>query len=384
MSTSLSSLHTTLAQDAYRLYYGVIDYVSKNLRNDLISDGKSAIEADDIIQKLTQKWKDKLRKSKCIDGGGLLGVNDTTPNNIETINVNNPFRSIINNNNDNNNDNRTDNDSISVNLPPMIDDDSVSNKDSIYTPPPYLELMNTNWNNNGYNGTHGDGPARKRQKLDNTLDLPQIIPPKYPNSNPHIRGMGVPNIDQIHNPFTNPRPNISQHDGPLPMLSNNNNNSNANLVGFSDDDDDIKTINTNITTTSTTTPHNNSLKNERNDEKTNTSKNTKSEDNNNNDINTINPNECNDNNNNNTIDNDDSFTEPLIINGRDLNGPLNSDDDDNDDDINLNPDDKIYCQFIKVNRRKNEWSVELKNGIMHINGKDYAFIKAQNGKFVWD
>lgn len=74
---------------------------------------------------------------------------------------------------------------------------------------------------------------------------------------------------------------------------------------------------------------------------------------------------------------------PHIVNGRDLNAPLCSDDDDTDDGEDLDPSDKIICQFTKVFRKKNEWSVELKHGLMHINGKDYAFQKAVGGSFVW-
>ena len=74
---------------------------------------------------------------------------------------------------------------------------------------------------------------------------------------------------------------------------------------------------------------------------------------------------------------------PHIVNGRDLNAPLCSDDDDTDDGEDLDPSDKIICQFTKVIRKKNEWSVDLKHGLMHINGKDYAFQKAVNGHFTW-
>merc|ERR1711879_313235 len=73
-----------------------------------------------------------------------------------------------------------------------------------------------------------------------------------------------------------------------------------------------------------------------------------------------------------------------LVNGRDLNAPLCSDDDDTDDGEDLDPADKIICQFTKVMRKKNEWSVDLKHGLMHINGKDYAFQKAVGGSFTWE
>merc|ERR1712176_459489 len=74
---------------------------------------------------------------------------------------------------------------------------------------------------------------------------------------------------------------------------------------------------------------------------------------------------------------------PHLVNGRDLNAPLCSEDDDTDDGEDLDPSDKIICQFTKVVRKKNEWSVDLKHGLMHINGKDYAFQKATGGTFSW-
>ena len=80
---------------------------------------------------------------------------------------------------------------------------------------------------------------------------------------------------------------------------------------------------------------------------------------------------------------DGTHSGPHIVNGRDLCAPLCSDDDDTDDGEDLDPADKIICQFTKVFRKKNEWSVELKHGLMHINGKDYAFQKAVGGSFVW-
>merc|ERR1712154_374247 len=75
--------------------------------------------------------------------------------------------------------------------------------------------------------------------------------------------------------------------------------------------------------------------------------------------------------------------QPHMVNGRDLNAPLCSNDDDTDDGEDLDPADKIICQFTKVVRKKNEWTVDLKHGLMHINGKDYAFQKASGGSFSW-
>merc|ERR1712176_737359 len=74
---------------------------------------------------------------------------------------------------------------------------------------------------------------------------------------------------------------------------------------------------------------------------------------------------------------------PHLVNGRDLNAPLCSEDDDTDDGEDLDPSDKIICQFTKVSRKKNDWNVDLKHGLMHINGKDYAFQTATGGTFSW-
>merc|ERR1712083_746293 len=73
-----------------------------------------------------------------------------------------------------------------------------------------------------------------------------------------------------------------------------------------------------------------------------------------------------------------------MVNGVDMTRPLCSDDDDTDDGEDLDPADRIMCQFTKVTRKKNDWAVDLKHGIMHINGKDYAFQKAIKGKFQWE
>mmetsp|Transcript_22487 Transcript_22487/g.31280 ORF Transcript_22487/g.31280 Transcript_22487/m.31280 type:complete len:242 (-) Transcript_22487:210-935(-) len=67
---------------------------------------------------------------------------------------------------------------------------------------------------------------------------------------------------------------------------------------------------------------------------------------------------------------------------------LNSDDD--DDDLGLADDDEddkepetlnlVLTQFEKVHRMKSKWKCNLKDGILHLNGRDYAFSRA-NGEF---
>eukprot|EP00741_Cyanophora_paradoxa_P005343 tig00000880_g5182.t1 len=58
--------------------------------------------------------------------------------------------------------------------------------------------------------------------------------------------------------------------------------------------------------------------------------------------------------------------------------------DDDDDETNVDPetDHLILSQFDKVARTKNKWKVQLREGIMHLNGRDYIFAKA-NGEFTW-
>ncbi|KAJ3061664.1 transcription factor IIA subunit alpha [Podochytrium sp. JEL0797] len=63
-----------------------------------------------------------------------------------------------------------------------------------------------------------------------------------------------------------------------------------------------------------------------------------------------------------------------------LGSDLDSGDDDDDDDPDLN--DLILCQYEKVNRTKNKWKCVFKDGIIHVNGKDYLFHKATSD-FEW-
>lgn len=65
--------------------------------------------------------------------------------------------------------------------------------------------------------------------------------------------------------------------------------------------------------------------------------------------------------------------------------PLNSNDDQSDDEdleTLFQADNLIVCQFEKVNRARTKWKFTLKDGIMHLNGKDYCFQKAV-GEAEW-
>ena len=45
-------------------------------------------------------------------------------------------------------------------------------------------------------------------------------------------------------------------------------------------------------------------------------------------------------------------------------------------------DNVIVCQYEKITRRRRNWKLRLKDGIMNINGRDYVFEKA-NGDAEW-
>uniref|UniRef100_A0AC35G1B6 TFIIA n=1 Tax=Panagrolaimus sp. PS1159 TaxID=55785 RepID=A0AC35G1B6_9BILA len=65
--------------------------------------------------------------------------------------------------------------------------------------------------------------------------------------------------------------------------------------------------------------------------------------------------------------------------------PLNSADDQSDDedlDTLFQCDNIIVCQFEKVNRARNKWKFNLKDGVMHLEGKDYCFQKC-TGEAEW-
>lgn len=74
-------------------------------------------------------------------------------------------------------------------------------------------------------------------------------------------------------------------------------------------------------------------------------------------------------------DEDDEVTEPS----------LNSEDDITDEDtpeILFDSDNIVVCQYYKIKRFKNKWKLCLKDGIMHLEGKDFLFQKA-SGDVDW-
>ena len=58
---------------------------------------------------------------------------------------------------------------------------------------------------------------------------------------------------------------------------------------------------------------------------------------------------------------------------------LGSDLDDSEEET-LETDNRVLCQYEKVMRIKNKRKCTLKDGIMHLNGRDHLFSKAQ-GEF---
>ncbi|KAJ2926746.1 hypothetical protein H1R20_g10349, partial [Candolleomyces eurysporus] len=68
---------------------------------------------------------------------------------------------------------------------------------------------------------------------------------------------------------------------------------------------------------------------------------------------------------------------------------INSDLDDSDteneeeaDEGGVGESDIVFCTYDKVARVKNKWKCVLKDGMIHVNGKDYLFAKC-NGEFEW-
>ena len=58
------------------------------------------------------------------------------------------------------------------------------------------------------------------------------------------------------------------------------------------------------------------------------------------------------------------------------------DDDEDENDGILETDNIVLCLFDKVTKTKSKWRCSLKDGIMHLNGTDYAFHRA-TGEFEW-
>ncbi|TCD65092.1 hypothetical protein EIP91_003101 [Steccherinum ochraceum] len=68
-----------------------------------------------------------------------------------------------------------------------------------------------------------------------------------------------------------------------------------------------------------------------------------------------------------------------------INSDLDDSDSDNERDADTNggaESDIVFCTYDKVARVKNKWKCVLKDGMIHVNGKDYLFAKC-TGEFEW-
>ncbi|KZT10891.1 transcription factor IIA, alpha/beta subunit [Laetiporus sulphureus 93-53] len=78
-------------------------------------------------------------------------------------------------------------------------------------------------------------------------------------------------------------------------------------------------------------------------------------------------------------------TAPRTEDDEAINSDLDDTDTDNDDDGEEGgaaDTDIVFCTYDKVARVKNKWKCILKDGMIHINGKDYLFAKC-TGEFEW-
>lgn len=95
--------------------------------------------------------------------------------------------------------------------------------------------------------------------------------------------------------------------------------------------------------------------------------------------------DMNGNNNNNAQEDEDEDDDDLGIDSDEINSDLDdpeddeigSDEDGDDPEVNI-----MLCLYDRVQRVKNKWKCNLKDGIANIEGKDYAFQKA-NGESEW-
>lgn len=73
--------------------------------------------------------------------------------------------------------------------------------------------------------------------------------------------------------------------------------------------------------------------------------------------------------------------------GEEINSDLDDSDSDGDDEEDPTlgggaEADIVFCTYDKVQRVKNKWKTVFKDGMAHVNGKDYLFAKC-NGEFEW-
>jgi len=77
--------------------------------------------------------------------------------------------------------------------------------------------------------------------------------------------------------------------------------------------------------------------------------------------------------------------QPTSLDSEAINSDLDDSDTENEDDDEEGPSgdcDIVFCTYDKVARVKNKWKCTLKDGMIHVNGKDYLFAKC-TGEFEW-
>ena len=197
----MSTLHTTLAQDSFRLYFSVIDYVTEHLKKDLRKKGKDEEEVTSIVDKLKQKWKENLNKSHCIDNKNMMGYNVVPPG-ASSISPNDPSARSLSPNaqsmHHTNHFNPAPPFNAAMDLPPSLVDDFANETGNIHDDGPQRKRARMNHNQNTNHNTNALPPPLHAP--------PTGLPPNFPQNNPHVQGLGVPPIDQVHNPFTHPQP----------------------------------------------------------------------------------------------------------------------------------------------------------------------------------
>lgn len=78
-------------------------------------------------------------------------------------------------------------------------------------------------------------------------------------------------------------------------------------------------------------------------------------------------------------------SKPTSLDSEAINSDLDDSDTENEDDDEEGPagdSDIVFCTYDKVARVKNKWKCTLKDGMIHVNGKDYLFAKC-TGEFEW-
>jgi len=76
---------------------------------------------------------------------------------------------------------------------------------------------------------------------------------------------------------------------------------------------------------------------------------------------------------------------PVVPDSEAINSDLDDSDTENEDEDEeggAGETDIVFCTYDKVARVKNKWKCVLKDGVIHINGKDYLFSKC-TGEFEW-